>query len=190
MSLPPEVTQPANSPTTQPQADDGLRNTEREMTGFERATLRWAKVAAFLSALAAIFICLQWWEMRKGGADTHDLAVAAGKQADAAKSLADRTKDLAERMKDQADKTKIIADQAVVQAQAARGLAKTASSQLVLTERPWIRIKQRILNPLAFNVGGRASGIPVAMMTVEDTIRKCRSNCGGKCPFLGRRHSC
>src|ERR1700691_5084938 len=54
---------------------------KREMTGFERSTLRWAKVAVFMSALAAIFVCLQWWEMHQGGTDTHALAVAADTQA-------------------------------------------------------------------------------------------------------------
>lgn len=83
------------------------------MTGFERATLRWAKAAVIMSLLAAIFVCLQWWEMRSGGKDTHELAVAAGNQANWMQQLAvkmetqsERTKDLADRMKDQADRTK------------------------------------------------------------------------------------
>jgi hypothetical protein len=51
-----------------------------------------------------------------------------------------------------------------------RGQLGEMQKQTVLTERPWVKIKQRIINPLTFNVGGRASGIPIAMMTVEDTI--------------------
>lgn len=108
-------------------------------------------------------------EMKSGGVDTHELAIAAGKQADAASKQADRTKDLADRMKDQADRTKVIADQAIVQAQAASSAAKTASDQLVLGERPWVKIKHRIISPLTFDVGGRVSG-NVAMITVEDSI--------------------
>ena len=34
------------------------------MTGFERATLRWAKVAVILSATAAVFVGAQWCVMR------------------------------------------------------------------------------------------------------------------------------
>jgi hypothetical protein len=55
---------------------------EREMTGFERATLQWAKVAVGMSAVAAFFVCLQWWEMHTGGADTHALAMAAKTQTE------------------------------------------------------------------------------------------------------------
>jgi len=51
-----------------------------------------------------------------------------------------------------------------------RGQLEEMRKQTVLTERPWLKIKQRIVSPLTFNVGGRASEIPVAMMTVEDTI--------------------
>jgi hypothetical protein len=55
-------------------------------------------------------------------------------------------------------------------ADVARSAADTAANQLVLTERPWVKIKQRIISPLTFNLGGRASGIPVAMIKIEDTI--------------------
>src|ERR1700674_5619813 len=55
-------------------------------------------------------------------------------------------------------------------AEAAKSASETAHDTLIATERPWVKIKQRIISPLTFNVGGRASGIPIAMMTVEDTI--------------------
>jgi len=127
----------------------------------------WTAAATIVIAVATIFYTIyakrQWQEIRSGSADTHDLAVAAGKQAD-------RTKELVDRMKEQADQTKIIARQAVVEAEAARNAAKTAADQLVLGERPWVKIKHRIVTPLTFDIGGRASGIPVALMTIEDTI--------------------
>lgn len=122
------------------------------MTGFERATLRWARAAVIMSGLAAIFVCLQWWEMHTASADTHNLAVAARNQATWTQNLAtqmqaqaDRTKDLADRMKDQADRTKdladrteIIADEAVVQAKAAKSTAQTADETLTLSERAYL----------------------------------------------------
>lgn len=86
---------------------------QQEMTGFERATIRWAKLAVLMSGAAAFFVCLQWYEMHSGATDTHDLAVAAGKQAD-------RMKDFADRMKEQADRTKELAEQATIQAKAAQ----------------------------------------------------------------------
>jgi len=71
------------------------------MSGFERGTLRWAKVAVFMSALAAIFVCLQWWEMHEGGGDTHKLAEAADKQATKMETMsgaADKIRDSAQTM--------------------------------------------------------------------------------------------
>ncbi len=66
---------------------DQFKSVEREMTGFERATLRWAKIAVLLSGLAALFICGQWYEMHTGGQDTRILAEAAKKQADKAETI-------------------------------------------------------------------------------------------------------
>lgn len=105
------------------------------MSAFERSTLSWARAAVGISALAAGFICLQWWEMRKGGTDTHDLAVAAEQQAA-------RTKDLADRMKEQADSTRTIADQAIIQARANQKLAQNATDTLA-NDREAFREEQR-----------------------------------------------
>ncbi len=148
----------------------------------DKLMIAFTAVIAFTGIVGAIIFYYQLdamrgqlKEMRSGSGDTHDLAVAAGRQAIAAGTQADRTKDLADRMKDQADRTKTIADQAVVQAkaagvgaQAASSAAKTASDQLVLAERPWVKIKHRIVSPLTFNVMRNAG--PVAIMSLEDTI--------------------
>ena len=163
----PEQGPPA--PATPPIAQHPT-NVEKQMTGFEKATLQWAKVAVFLSALAAAFVCAQWLEMHAGGKDTHDLAVAAGNQAtwtqrladsakiqsDKTQALADRTKDLADRMKDQADQTKAIAVQAIVQARAAQEFAAEAANSvrvardaMYLEQRPWVGIE--IIDILAPN---------------------------------------
>jgi hypothetical protein len=78
-------------------------------TGWER-TKRVIDIVAGLSVIATmVFIALQWNEMRTGAADTHDLAVAAKSQADAAKSQADNTKTIAEAAKSQAENTKHLA---------------------------------------------------------------------------------
>jgi hypothetical protein len=90
-----------------------------------------------MSALAAIFVCAQWWEMHKGGIDTHDLAVAAKDQAATAKSQAEELKkqaadthDLAIQAKNQADRTKDLVDQMKAQAIETTTIAKTAEEQL------------------------------------------------------------
>jgi hypothetical protein len=132
-----------------------LARVEKEMSGFERSTLRWARMAAMMSGAAALFVCLQWWEMHTGSVDTHSLAVAAGKQADRMKDFSDRmkeqsdrTKDLADRMKDQADRTKDLTDQATIQAKearvaanAAKSAAETAKEALHVSERAYIGIQ-------------------------------------------------
>jgi hypothetical protein len=77
----------------------------------------WIAVFTVVLAGVGVFTLI---EVIEGGADTHNLAVAAGNQAlwtqrladsakiqsDKTQALADRTKDLADRMKDQADRTK------------------------------------------------------------------------------------
>ena len=54
-----------------------LSPNKEQMSGFEKATLRWARAAVIMSLLAAVFVCAQWWEMHEGGIDTHKLADAA-----------------------------------------------------------------------------------------------------------------
>jgi hypothetical protein len=53
-------------------------------------------------------------------------------------------------------------------ADAATAAAKTASDNLILAQRPWIKVKHRIVQPLTFNVQ-RWKG-PIASMVVEDTL--------------------
>jgi hypothetical protein len=50
------ITKPINAETTQPATQKQLDDVEKQMSGFEKATLRWAQSAVLLSALAAIFI--------------------------------------------------------------------------------------------------------------------------------------
>jgi hypothetical protein len=57
-------------PATQQQ----LAEVKQELTGFEKATLRWTRTTAGIGLVTAVFICLQWCEMRSGGIDTHTLA--------------------------------------------------------------------------------------------------------------------
>jgi hypothetical protein len=54
-----------------------IERVQLELSGFERSTLRWTKASFGIVAATGLFICLQWFEMRSSGVDTHDLAVAA-----------------------------------------------------------------------------------------------------------------
>lgn len=111
---------------------------------------------AFFALCSVIVAILQWramkgqWdameqqlaEMRSGSADTRKLAEAASRQAAATETTA-----------------------------SAAGMAvDVASKQLVVSQRPWVKITHKIIGPLTFDVGGRQSGKSVALMTVEDTL--------------------
>jgi hypothetical protein len=91
-STPPAQVSPpvSSSVPTEPQAAAQLEEVEheveaveREMNAFERATLRWTRATFVILAVTCLFIGFQWTEMRSGGQDTHDLAVAAKAQAGA-----------------------------------------------------------------------------------------------------------
>lgn len=53
-------------------------------------------------------------------------------------------------------------------ADAATAASKTAADSLIAAQRPWIKIKHRIVQPLTFNVAGWKGAI--AKMSVEDTL--------------------
>jgi hypothetical protein len=106
--------------------DEQSGKTKREMNEFEKSTITWARVAVLMSGAAAIFVCLQWYEMHTGGTDTHDLAVAASKQAD-------WTEDLADRMKIQADNTFTLG-------KAAQEANNIAERQIRIAQRPWLKV--------------------------------------------------
>lgn len=125
------------------------RKTKKEQENpVDRAARITAKATAWIAVFTVVMALVgigTLYEIIEGGGDTHDLAVAAGKQADRMKDLADRmkdqadrTKDLADRMKDQADQTKTIAGQAVIQANAARSAAGTARESLESVQRAFI----------------------------------------------------
>jgi hypothetical protein len=158
---------------------DRLRSAEKWMI--------WLTGAIALFALCQVGAAFLQWramedqlaEMKSGSTDTHNLATAAGSQAGSLQNLAtstatqsDRTKDLADRMKDQADRTKTIAEQAIIQAKAAKVSvdaaqisANIATSQLELTERPWVFFKDaRVVSPLTFDSNG-------ATVTFEIVLR-------------------
>lgn len=151
-SLSPLVTQPSDGTPTQPKPTQQLDNVEREMSAFERSTIRLARLAVFISIVAAVFMCAQWWEMHTSGADTHDLAVAAGKQAEASKTLAEQAKAQTTKMSEALERTDRLITQATEQAKAtndlaiqARRSANTAQESLTfarqsvqLEQRPWI----------------------------------------------------
>lgn len=152
----PERVQPLNTAPAKPSASQNFQKVEKELSVFEQSTLRWARTAVIMSALAAIFVSAQWYEMHTGGRDTHNLAASAGNQATWTEHLAgaadvqsghmrdqvDRTKELADQMKSQADRTKDLVWQATIQANEA-GLAANSARKAADVAEQALHISQR-----------------------------------------------
>src|SRR2546425_12981878 len=68
---PPDVSEPSHAPAAQPATAQQLADVEQLTTGFEKATLRWARIAVVMSGLAALFVCAQWYEMRRQSQFSH-----------------------------------------------------------------------------------------------------------------------
>jgi cell division protein FtsL len=155
-----------NATPETPATAEQLTEVEEQMSGFEKSTLRWAKTAVIMSAIAAVFVCAQWWEMHEGGIDTHDLAVAAKDQAAAAKAQVEELKKEAADTHELAVQAKNQADQSTIQARATSVLATTTAKQLIATEdaeRAIIKVKivwdskNRTLSYYAQNIGPTAA---------------------------------
>jgi hypothetical protein len=139
-------------------------------------------ILSMLSTATLLVVRLQLKEMHDSGADTKNLAVAAGNQAtwtqamatqaktqaEMTQQLADQTKELANQMKEQAAQSKIIANQAVVQAQEAKisaGAARvsadsakdaslTAKASFETSQRPWLIANASVVSPLTYDKEG------------------------------------
>lgn len=107
-----DKSKPENAVPSKPATEADLDKVEKRMSGFEQSTLRWTRASFMVVLATALFICLQWLEMRSGGKDTHDLTTAASEQAKKMKDMsdaADKIRQAAEGMVSQekrlADKT-------------------------------------------------------------------------------------
>lgn len=73
-----------------------------------------------------------------------------------------------EQMKGSSAQTDQLIASEKVSSDAARSASDTAGKELVIGNRPWVKIRHRIASPLTFDVGGRV-GSP-ATLTIEDVI--------------------
>jgi cell division protein FtsL len=160
---PVQKSQPVNSIPAEPATAERLSEVEKQMTGFEKATLRWAKIAVLLSSLAALFVCAQWYEMHTGAGDTHALAEQAKKQAEQLSDMsaaADKIRRAAENM--------VVQDQRIADnAQKAMDASNRQSKEVLdatiksaqLDERAWITVE----------VGEKTGNFAVAMRNTGKT---------------------
>jgi hypothetical protein len=110
------------------------------MTGFEKATLRWGKIAVLLSGLAAVFVCAQWYEMHVGGQDTHALAVAAGQQAAAANTQSQQAIAQTGKMSESLSKTDDLIRATNVLAGEAKRSANIARTTMITGTRAYLAL--------------------------------------------------
>jgi cell division protein FtsL len=107
---------------TQQDASAQLQQVEKELSKYERSSLKWMKLTIVVYALTCAFIALQWYEMKMGSSDTHDLAVAAKNQATEATAQVNKLSALVQ----QTTKEAASANRLVVAAQGSVKLAERA----------------------------------------------------------------
>ena len=123
---------------------------QEHMSSFERATIRWAKAAVFMSALAALFVCAQWYEMHMGGEDTHALAVSANTQATKLGNMSDATDKIKQSAQDMVFQDQRIADNAKHSLDASNRQNKAVLDATIrnnqLDQRAWVGVLDAVAN--------------------------------------------
>ena len=142
------------SPPTQSVTDKGV---ESAVHAIEDRVKRaeWLMIgltaAIALSAIGGVIVGILQWsamrgqlsEMKSGGVDTHNLAVAAGKQADKSETISFGVQKAADQIERSANAADRAIKQGTIQAQAALNAAISASR---LDQRPWVTINRVILS--------------------------------------------
>ena len=142
--------------------DDRVKKGERWMIGLTSAIALSALCSVVVGGLQWSTMMGQLSEMKSGGSDTHNLAVAAGNQAIAASGQAGSMQLLADRMKEQAERTKDLADQARIS-------AATAKSQLEAIDRPWLKVKL-VPSEVTFHEGGIQFGLRAEVTNIGHAV--------------------
>lgn len=159
-------TEALNTDAAEPATAEQLANVEEKMTGFERATLRWAKVAVLMSGLAAIFVSAQWYEMHTGARDTHDLAIAAKAQAEKAETISDSIQRAVTAMETGNRQAKEGIDRTLAQSKSALDASLTTSR---LDQRAWVGWKYIHVDALEV---GKTVVVDVALVNSGKTLAR------------------
>jgi hypothetical protein len=162
----PPASSPNAHPVDPPTASEHLNATEEaieeRMSTFERSTVRLTRVSIVVAVVVGLAVIAQWWEMHTSGVDTHALAGATEKQADAASKSAQAARDFA----DTAALIKGGIESAVnkldQQSKASRDLATLTRNQFALAQRPWVQVDTAIaIHQPEVWVGNDSSGNPI-----------------------------
>jgi hypothetical protein len=151
-----ESVEPVPSPQSKPATEADLQEVEKQMNAFERSTLKWTRGSFFIVLATAIFIGLQWLEIRSGGADTHDLAVAAKAQANKMKDMSEAADKIRQAAEDMVIQDRRIADNAQRSLNASIAAARN-------DQRAWLGPTE--ITPFEFKVG---EVMPAMKVTVRN----------------------
>jgi hypothetical protein len=147
----PEIqgSEPANSPkTTQPNPTNEFQDVKKELSGYERSTLRWTIAIVAVNVLTCLFIGLQWYEIKSGSVDTQALAAAAAQQAVAANTQSQQAIAQTTKMAESLGKTdnliaatNNLATQAKRQADIAHDAISATAESADQDRRPWVGLQ-------------------------------------------------
>jgi hypothetical protein len=140
------------------------------MSAFERSTLRLTRVGLLIAGVTGAVIGLQWYEMRKGGSDTHDLAEAAKAQSEAAKVIAESAKTQSENTAKLATFTSQEVSQLAASVKETHAATDRSELALQRSERPWVNAES--LDAPGFSPPSDAAG------SLSMTIRVVMKNTG------------
>jgi hypothetical protein len=143
----------------------------KQTTGWNKAIVIFTAVIAVSNVTYTFYARRQWQvanqtltEIRKGSADTHDLARAAGKQADYAKAQSEQAKAQVDKMRESLTKTDSLIAEATKQAEATNRLAEaarksvdTAKETLHVSERAYVVMGEK----LEFDEGKKAASLSI-----------------------------
>jgi hypothetical protein len=146
--------EPINSPkTTQPNTNDEFQEVKRELSGYERSTLKWTRAIVGVNVLTCLFIFLQWHamrgqlrEMKSGSGDTHTLAVEAKAQAEKMSNVSDAANKIQRAAHDMVIQDQRIADNAQSALNASNRQSKASLdatiSDFKRDQRAWVGVGQ------------------------------------------------
>lgn len=111
---------------------------EKRMSAFERSIRKLTLAQTIVAVVTCIILALQLNEMRTGSRDTHDLAVAAKAQSEAAKAIAESAKSQSEATSQIASSTTEEVNQLKASVTEEHAATVHADLSLQRSERPWV----------------------------------------------------
>jgi len=168
----PEIqsTELVNSPeATQPEPDAEF---QKELTGYEKSTLKWTRVIVGINVLTCIFIGLQFYEMKSASSDTHALAVAAQTQAAKMSNMSDAASKIQEAADGMVTQEQRIADNSknalMANSKQSKETLNATIDEYRLEHRAWMSLTQ--IQVVRLNKDGSSQMVQVTQVHAGERI--------------------